>query len=1449
MKPIYNDNRGKKIFIGLLLCCLSLAAYAYIGVRPGVIYHITQASNGLAVTNGNNGNNNAAITLASPDNTSPGQEWTLIPVEDEEATFVLCNPNYNKAMDMAENSSTPWTLLQWNVDPNNNNQKFLIQAVEGKESTYQLLYAADGTRTMTAQAAGSLKMETDLNATTTHFKFEETGKAVSIPLANLHYVITQANTGKVLSNRKSYDNDSYIYADSYEPDNYGQVWQLLSGNTGGTFILFNTTYNKALDAGLQSVYRPLQWSASTSSDNQKATFVPVEGKEATYQIRYSRNNKNYFISATADGNTKMTEDAADASTHFTLNAVSAPPEQPRADWENEKFFEENKEPGHATYMPYANTAEMMADPRYNSPWLNPKSSEVLTLNGLWKLNYVSSPEARPGEADFWADNADVSAWDTITVPSCLEMKGYGIPLYINVNYPFADNPPYVQMKNGLTNSVGSYRRTFSLPERWDNKRIFLHFDGIYSAAYVWVNGHYAGYTQGSTNDAEFDVTAYVRQGENNVSVQVFRWCDGSYLEGQDMFHMSGIYRDVYLFATPKTFVRDHYITSTLDAANGYKSGSMKVELTADNREGTAEEKTVTVSLLSPQGETIARQETTFAFTEGEKEQIRSVTFDGLNGLQLWSAETPTLYTVTVSQKNADGSEEQAFSTKYGFRHIEIKDGLVYINNKRIFFKGVNTQDTHPLHGRSIDVPTMLKDIIMMKQANMNTIRTSHYPRQAKMNAMFDYYGLYVMDEADVECHFNWQNSGGGGITFKNSWKPQFIDRTVRMVYRDRNFPSVIFWSLGNESNSGSNFDATYAATRALDPRPIHYEGATRANDDPTDIWSKMYPGLDDVQNNANNNWRHQPYFMCEYAHAMGNAVGNLQEYWDIIESSRYGIGGCIWDWVDQAIYDAADIKAGRFTLNGQNKFKTGYDYPGPHQGNFVCNGLVTADRAWSAKLTEVKKVYQNIKFTSFSPASKRLIFSNAYNFITLDGFYLKYSVLENGVSVESGRVDMPATLPGLSGQVDIPYFTKLKNGVETLLNIEICRKEATAFADAGYPVASQQYTLKNRPAQLPAVTPDERNPLDMKQTATTTTISNSKMSLTFTAKGEIFSWKVKDTELIRNGGTPEYYNYRWIENEAPYNSDPSYDNTNGVGNKTATFERADNGNTVTVTVDAAGTKCPYRFIYTVHASGAVDLKASFSPVAGQQELRRIGLAMQFPGNFDKVEYYARGPWENYIDRKTGSMLGRYTTTVGDMFEPYLRPQSMGNREDLRELTLSDPTTGYGLKVETEGQVNFSVLNFDDVTLKSKMHGWELTLPNGYSKKIYAHFDYMQKGLGNGSCGPGTISKYLCPTSGTYTFGLRFTPLASLTDGIMPAPSATADMIIRHDRTTETLVCEGNLKAGTEFSIYDMGGARLAFSRIDAPAGNTALSTRNCPKGSYIVVVKTERGSRTHKFVK
>lgn len=1431
------------LLLGILTAWLTPGSLRAASVPvAGTTYQLISVTSGKAISNGNVGTHDTYLTLMDADASQPGQQWTFRPYGNTTDVFVLYNHNYDQVADMAPTAAIPYKLLQWEYT-GSTNQQFYIANVSGTDDVVQLFCNSDRTKVLTAHADGTLYMDSDPTSDATHFRLADSG--ILRPTAGACYQIECAADGSFLTNRGGSTNNALIYSDTYndaKPQEF--VWQLRNDNgSSSVFQIYQPYVALAIDAALNTSKKPLFWTPTYTNSNQQFTFTPVAGKTNTYQISAVDRSTRYYLYVSG-GATQMVTDGSSENTHFVLHGVE-PDDLPQQNhWEDETFFEENKEAGHAFYLPYATADEMRADTEhYSFPWVAPQSSRVMSLNGIWQLNYVDHPSKRPGRDDFYADDADVSAWDTITVPSCLEMKGYGDPLYINVDYAFNDAPPAIVMKNGLTNSVASYRRDFSLPAGWQNERVFLHFDGIYSAAYVWLNGHYVGYSQGSNNDAEFDVTEYVREGNNNVSVQVIRWCDGSYLEGQDMWHMSGIHRDVYLFATPKTFVRDHYISSTLDASTGYTSGTMDVQLTMDNRAAQTVDKQVRVRLLSPEGEVIATQTANVSCSaSGDNEVVQTLHFEGLNGLKLWSAEQPTLYTVEVVQCAADGSEEQAFSTKFGFRDVRIDDGKVYVNGKAVFFKGANTQDTHPVHGRSIDVPTMLNDVRMMKLANMNIIRTSHYPRQAKMNAMFDYFGLYCMDEADLECHHNWE-SGGEAITNSTSWTPQYIDRTTRMVYRDRNFPSIIFWSLGNESGGGSNFTAAYNAVRAIDPRIIHYEGATRAGTAYTDLWSVMYPSMSVVNGSANYNSKSQPFFMCEYAHAMGNAVGNLKEYWDAIESSNYGIGGCIWDFVDQSIYSATDIRNGEYKVNGYNKYRTGFDYPGPHQGNFVNNGLVAGDRAWSPEMTEVKGIYQYARFTSFNKTTKRVLIKNNYAFTSLDRFDLYYEVLENGTVCESGTVNMPETLPGNSSSIQLPYTYTPQTGVEACLNLSLRLREATSWADAEYPIASTQYVLQERPATLPAVDKDGTTLTVTEQGTSGYIIQNDRMAVRFDGNGNLTTWRFGDKFLLSAG--PEYGNYRWIENDGANESTSSYSPDTGVGAKTIHVEPSADKSQVTVTVATTSSRnCTYTMVYTIYGTGVIDLRSTFNPQL--TNLRRIGYTMAFKPGFQQLEYYARGPWENYVDRKQASLLGRYTTTVQDMVEPYAKPQSMGNRENLRDLTLRDPSDKTCIRIEAqESDVAFSLLPYSDVTLKNASHMWELPAT---SDAVYAHFDIRQRGLGNASCGrgTGTLSEYEVPSTGTFTYTLRFTPYVMEDTGIHGTQPTLGDVNISHDAAARRIICTGNITPGTTATLMNMGG--VALQRATAGDGQITLSTTGLPVGAYLVVLRSTEGVRTHKLM-
>ncbi len=1045
--------------------------------------------------------------------------------------------------------------------------------------------------------------------------------------------------------------------------------------------------------------------------------------------------------------------------------------------EDQTKYEDNKEKAHATYIPYSSYEAMTADGYYAKPWVTPSRADYVSLNGQWKFHYTADwkSTAVPGESEFYGDEADVSGWDNITVPLNWEMAGYDVPVYNNVGYPFKNNPPYIEAikDNFDANPVGSYRRTFSLPDGWDKKRVVLHFDGACSAIVVWVNGQYIGYSQGANTDAEFDVTQCVRSGGNNVSVRCYRWSDGSYLEGQDMWHLGGIHRDVYLVATPKTYVRDHYITAQL--SDDYTSASMNVSLDFHKTEALSSAKSVEVSLIDADGYAVAQKTVNLSMAARENDKQVDVTFDGLTGLTPWSSEHPYLYTVAVRQRDAKGNDEMVFSTKYGFRDVRIVGRLVYVNGRRVFFKGVNTQDIHPLYGHAIDVPTMLHDVQLMKQANVNTVRTSHYPRQAKMYAMFDYYGLYCMDEADVECHNN------QSLSNNPTWQSTYLDRTERMVLRDRNHPSIVFWSLGNEAGGGVNFEATYNRVKELCPGRdaiVHYEGDNHGAKS-SDLGSDMYPRIDVVRSQMDG-LNGKPYFICEYAHAMGQAVGNLQEYWDLIEQSSGIVGGCIWDWVDQGLYDTRRIKAGlplTDSATGLRYYTSGYDYTQLNngvegfQGDFMSNGIITPGREWTPKLTEVKYVYRHVDLVSF--ADKQLTLRNKYTFTDIsDLLSLRYAVLRDGVEVEHGQTALPSVAPGKEGKVYVPYTTEVEDGHEYFITFSLCLKADASWAQKDYALVQQQFALATdghsacASAADPTFVSRSHGSLPLLQERGKLKVRGNEIvgdgfSLAFAEDGTLASWKYQGQEIVVPNQGPDFNGFRRIANDnvslgatSGIASNENKETAALMGTKMMISAPRRIGKNVVVQTSVSNGTDTHILTYTVYPNGVVDMKADFEN--SSSDTRRIGLSMQFAPGLEQVEYYAKGPESNYIDRQRGSLFGRYHTTVNGMFEEQSAPQTMGDRQGLRDLTFSSDQVS--LHVQTEGLVAFSLSHVDDAQFDydvfyGRKHPYNLTR----HPQVFAHFDYWQRGIGNHSCGgDAVLDQYRCPV-GQHSFTLRFTP--------------------------------------------------------------------------------------------
>ena len=1232
----------------------------------------------------------------------------------------------------------------------------------------------------------------------------------TVPAYGSTYFICPADNPTRCFTVTTSNKDEQITVTTKSDSNNGQKWITKKGNYSTTYDwhIVNVMSSLALDmAGNDATKMPLQWTSENdyqggqANINQEWKFEEVDATNHTYKIYAYTQNKTYYLtydgtdggklgrttdsnSATAFGfiKTDATSGGGGTSSNgsFDVSWIS-----------DQSKVSDHKEDAHATFIPYASVEQMKADAKhYAEPWQQPDETkaEYINLNGTWKFKYVPGTSSGPGASEFYAKDLNDNSWDNIRVPLSWEMANYGKPVYTNTGYPFKNTPPSATVgytDYGVTdhNATGFYRRNINIPENWKDKRVFVHFDGVYSAAVVWVNGKYVGYSQSSNTDAEFDITDFVTTGDNQLSVRVYRWCDGSYLEGQDMWHLSGIHRDVYLVATPKVFVSDHYITSTLNS--DAKSGSMSVKLTVDNRNAVSAKKTLQVSLLDRDGKQIATETQTYSGTSTTE---KTVTFSGLSNLHPWSAEDPYLYTVVVSQKNENGAEEMAFSTKYGFRNITKSGNLIYINNKRVYFKGVNTQDTHPEYGRAIDMETMMKDLTMMKKANVNTVRTSHYPRQPKMYAMMDALGFYVMDEADVECH------GNQDLASNSNWQTAINDRITRMVLRDRNHPSVIFWSLGNECGSASNFSDARRKTQNLDDRLIHYEG----NMSYSDLGSSMYPTVSDVSSRRSG-YSNKPYFICEYAHAMGQAVGNLKEYWDQIEGSSGIIGACIWDWVDQSVYDPARLVNGeKKDKNGFNYWVSGYDYsnnryntdiPYGFQGNFLNNGIITPDRTWTGKLSEVKKVYQYVKFSDFSASAKSVKIENKYAFMPLssDNFEIGYRVMKDGRMVENGKLDNFTTInTGYYATVTLPITTEVKDDAEYLVNVELRVKKPTAknvadwtsWAEEGYSIADAQFSLSTQNTSngtakgtdgtmgfpvLPSYTSvggslnvTTAGSWSSKTYTVSGTDNNGKAySIVFNSSGKMTSWTYDGKSLINAG--PDFNSYRKVDNDR--NFVPTFTNSTNISVSSALKK---NGNNATMTVKGGSS---YTTVYTFYPDGTVDMKVTFS---SSSSLARIGLGMQFASGFENVEFYARGPRSNYSDRKTGSYLGRFTTTVDDMVDEMIHPQTFGDHEDLRELILTNKAAGVQLGVKVGGRASFSLSHYDetkwctlekwntsaDTMWNTKLHWYDLTR----NSQVYAHFDYMQRGLGNNSCGgDGCLSDYVCPSSGSYTYTLRFKP--------------------------------------------------------------------------------------------
>jgi len=1043
------------------------------------------------------------------------------------------------------------------------------------------------------------------------------------------------------------------------------------------------------------------------------------------------------------------------------------------DWENEQVIGINKEAARAHSIPYASIQQASEDLRLNSPYL-------LDLNGTWKFHWAKHPDLRP--KDFYQPGYDVAYWDEIEVPSNWQLKGYGKPIYTNIRYPFAKNPPYVMgetpedfTNRELPNPVGSYRREFVLPGEWEGKEIFVHFAGVKSAFYLWVNGEKVGYSQGSMTPAEFDITSHVKPGKNMLAVEVYRWSDGSYLEDQDFWRLSGIYRDVYLYATPKIHLWDFALKASFN--EDFSSARLNVDL--DFRNFGDAGKTTCDIYLADYGHKVSEENLILSVPSDHSSGSPGLTVShqvDVASPRLWSAEIPNLYQVIFVIKDEANQVTEVLSTPFGFRQIRIKDQQLWVNGKSVLLKGVNRHEHDPYTGRHVSLESMWRDVELFKQFNVNTVRTSHYPNHPDFYKLCDIHGIYVIDEANIESHgMGYEEASLGHAV---AWQKAHVDRVVSMVERDKNHPSVIIWSLGNEAGPGVNFTACRDAIKERDQeRPVHYE---RYNEI-ADIESTMYPRVEQVERIGVQD-NPKPFILCEYAHAMGNAVGNLQEYWDVIEKHPRLIGGCIWDWVDQGLAKAVPGKEGEYF------FAYGGDYGDrPTDWNFCINGLTTPDRQVTAKMEEMKKVYQYVGFNASDPGAGKVTLHNKYQFLNLNAFDLHWELECNGQIIQAGKLDPVDLAPGDSTKITLPFTPpELVAGGAYFLKILFTLQTEEAWAKAGHVVAWEQFRLPWDVPQKADVMAGDLPPLSLQENESEATISGKNFEVTFHKKvGTITHLSYFNTVVVATPREaleeppPSPLLVYWPEKpkaavggpllnlfRAPTDNDyifgygpgPKWlqDKLYAMEPEVLAFETLEKeNNTVEITVEVqsatpTGYTASTQTSYTVYGDGTIGVRNIITPSKANYYLGKIGFIMQLAEGFEEVNYFGAGPHENYPDRSRSAAISRYTTTVTDMFVPYIRPQDCGNRTAVRWASVSNHA-GVGLLIEAEQQMNFSALHYTPLDLHQANHPYELA-PR---KSTILTIDWNHCGLGGGSCGPPPMDRYLVlPQETAFNYTLK-----------------------------------------------------------------------------------------------
>ena len=1008
------------------------------------------------------------------------------------------------------------------------------------------------------------------------------------------------------------------------------------------------------------------------------------------------------------------------------------------EWQDPAINAINRAPMHTNYFAYESAEAAKGDKE--------ESSNFMTLNGIWKFDWVANADARP--TDFWKQDFNDKGWNDLQVPGVWELNGYGDPIYVNVGYAwrnqFKNNPPMVPTTN---NHVGSYRKEIVVPSDWKGKDIIAHFGAVSSNMYLWVNGKFVGYSEDSKLEAEFDLTPYLKTGQKNlIAFQVFRWCDGSYLEDQDFFRYTGVARDCYLYTRNKKRIEDLRITPDLDAQ--YQDGSLHIELSLKDNCN------VTLELFDAENKLVTASE-----VKRTKKVVETLNVKKPNK---WTAETPYLYTLYATSKEK-GQITEVIPVKVGFRKIELKNAQILVNGQPVLIKGANRHELDPDGGYVVSRERMIQDIQIMKKFNLNAVRTCHYPDDPFFYELCDKYGIYMVAEANIESHG--MGYGNRTLAKREDYRKAHLERNQRNVQRNFNHPSIIFWSLGNEAGYGPNFEAAYDWVKAEDPsRAVQYERAEIKGK--TDIYCPMYAGYNWCENYSKNPQHQKPLILCEYAHAMGNSQGGFKEYWDLVRKYPKFQGGFIWDFVDQSC---------RWTgKNGKIIYAYGGDFNRYDASdiNFCNNGLISPDRIPNPHAYEVRHFYQNIWTTPANLKNGELNIFNEYFFRDLSAYYLEWEILKEGKVVRQGRIDNLNVQPQQTATVKLDWGETTPND-EWLLNIAYKQKQNEGLLPAGHIVAKEQLTIN--PYSAPSMILENSKQSNIEITSPTVLnndrkyliISNDMFNIEFDKQnGYLTKYEVNGVNMLKEGAVlkPNFWRAP-TDNDFGAKIHQKYIVWKKPEIKLKSFEQHIENKQVCIEAvyEMPDVSSKLSLTYVINNKGAIKVtqKIVTSKETKISNMFRFGMQMQMPHSFETIEYYGRGPMENYSDRNHYTDLGIYRQSVTEQFYPYIRPQENGTKTDIRWWRIVNKA-GNGIEIVSAAPFSASALHY---TIESLDEGWSKR--QGHSPEVEETdltnlcIDKKQAGLGGvNSWGAIALPKYQIPY-GNYEFTFILTPIQNV----------------------------------------------------------------------------------------